>query len=39
MAIEVKKKDNVLREMFGRAKFKKSTKKIIESFRKENKIK
>ncbi|MDO8459498.1 MAG: hypothetical protein Q7S74_00145 [Nanoarchaeota archaeon] len=34
--IEIEKKNNVLKEMFGKAKFKKSAKKMIEDFRKEN---
>jgi len=33
--IEIEKKNNVLKEMFGKAKFKKSSKKMIEDFRKE----
>ena len=33
--IEIEKKNNVLKEMFGKAKFKKSAKKMIEDFRKE----
>ena len=33
--IEIEKKNNVLKEMFGKAKFKKSTKKMIEDFRRE----
>jgi len=37
--IEIEKKNNVLKEMFGKAKFKKSAKKMIEDFRKENKSK
>ena len=32
--IEIEKKNNVLKEMFGKAKFKKSAKKIVEDFRK-----
>ena len=32
--VEIEKKNNVLKEMFGKAKFKKSTKKMIEDFRK-----
>ena len=32
--IEIEKKNNVLKEMFGKAKFKKSAKKMIEDFRK-----
>ncbi len=31
--IEIEKNDNVLREMFGKAKFKKSAKKMIKDFR------
>ncbi|MEK6932309.1 MAG: AbrB/MazE/SpoVT family DNA-binding domain-containing protein [Nanoarchaeota archaeon] len=31
--IEIEKKNNVLKEMFGKAKFKKSAKKMIEDFR------
>ncbi len=34
IVIEVEKKSNVLREMFGKAKVKKSAKKMIEEFRK-----
>jgi len=34
--IEIEKKNNVLKEMFGKAKFKKSAKKMIEDLRKEN---
>ena len=35
MTIEIEKNNNVLKEMFGKAKFKKPAKKIIEDFRKE----
>lgn len=35
MILETRKKENVLREMFGRAKFKKSTEKILKEIRKE----
>lgn len=31
--IEIEKKNNVLKEMFGKAKFKKPAKKMIEDFR------
>ena len=31
--IEIEKKNNVLKEMFGKAKFKKSSKKMIKDFR------
>ena len=37
--IEIEKKNNVLNEMFGKAKFKKSAKRMIEDFRKENESK
>jgi len=37
--IEIEKKNNVLKEMFGKAKFKKSAKKMIEEFRKETESK
>ncbi|MEK6854716.1 MAG: hypothetical protein AABX73_00665 [Nanoarchaeota archaeon] len=37
--IEIEKKNNVLKEMFGKAKFKKSAKRMIEDFRKENESK
>lgn len=33
--IEIEKKNNVLKEMFGKAKFKKSSRKMIEQFRKD----
>ncbi len=33
--IEIEKKNNVLKEMFGKAKFKKSAKKMIKDFRKD----
>lgn len=33
--IEVERKNNVLKEMFGKAKSRKSSKKMIEDFRKE----
>ena len=33
--IEVSKNENVLKEMFGKAKFKKSSKKMIEEFRRD----
>lgn len=33
--IEIEKKGNVLKELFGRAKFKKPAKKMIEDFRKD----
>ncbi|MEK6886814.1 MAG: AbrB/MazE/SpoVT family DNA-binding domain-containing protein [Nanoarchaeota archaeon] len=35
IVIEIEKKNNILKEMFGKAKFKKSAKKMIEDFRKE----
>ena len=35
IVIEIEKKNNVLKEMFGKAKFKRSAKKIIEEFRKD----
>ena len=37
--IEIEKKSNVLKEMFGKAKFKKSAKKMIEDFRADTKSK
>jgi len=37
--IEIEKKNNVLKEMFGKAKLKKSAKKMIEEFRKETESK
>lgn len=33
--IEIEKKNNVLKELFGRAKFKKSAKKMITEFRRD----
>ncbi|MBS3066741.1 AbrB/MazE/SpoVT family DNA-binding domain-containing protein [Candidatus Pacearchaeota archaeon] len=33
--INIEKKNNVLKEMFGKAKFKKPAKKMVEDFRKE----
>lgn len=36
IVIEIEKKNNVLKEMFGKAKFKRSAKKMIEDFRKES---
>ena len=33
--IEIEKKNNVLKELFGKARFKKSSKKMIQEFRKE----
>lgn len=35
LVIEINKKENVLKELFGRAKFKKPAKKMIEDFRKD----
>ena len=37
--IEIEKRNNILKEMFGEAKFKKSGKKMIEDFRKETESK
>lgn len=37
--IEIEKKNNVLKELFGKAKFKKPAKKMIEDFRKDNESK
>ncbi len=37
--IEIEKKNNVLKEMFGKAKIKKSSKKMIKEFRKETESK
>ncbi len=37
--IEIEKKNNVLKEMFGKAKLKKSAKRMIKDFRKENESK
>lgn len=39
IVIEIEKKSNVLKEMFGAAKFKKSAKKMIGDFRKESESK
>ena len=36
--IEIEKKNNILKEMFGKAKFKKSSKKMVGDFRKECRI-
>jgi len=33
--IEIEKKNNILKEMFGKAKFKKSSKKMVGDFRKD----
>lgn len=37
--IEIEKKSNVLKEMFGKAKFKKPAKKMIEEFRRKHESK
>ena len=39
IVIEIEKNNNVLKEMFGKAKLKKSAKKMIKDFRKENESK
>lgn len=39
IVIEITKKENVLKELFGKAKFKKSTKKMLEEYRKETESK
>ena len=35
IVIEIEKKNNVLKELFGKAKFKKSTEKMLREFRKD----
>ncbi|MBS3077306.1 hypothetical protein J4233_03460 [Candidatus Pacearchaeota archaeon] len=39
IVIEISKKENVLKEMFGKARFKKSARKVIDDFRKDSESK